>query len=146
MWRSDNEPKWRSLDEKNEKIKSNGINPTSFYTMRRNRNSGRLTTAEKQLSNILQLAARNEVVQKRHEFTSIVNLKRDAYREVTKYKIFPLQNMAIEYLAEMKRDYIGHVNDTTECCEPLKHDRIVSTNKKNHCEFHFKIGRKINSF
>ena len=108
-WRSLHEPKSR-FSVPDEKTKSSGINPSVFYT-RRHKKAAPLTASEQQLDEILHLAARNEVTQRRHEFTKIQNLQREAYREVTNLKIFPLQDMAFEYFTDMRREYLGLSTD-----------------------------------
>lgn len=80
-----------------------------------------MTATQKQLDEILHLAARNEVVQRRHEFTSIQKLQREAYHEVTAIKIFPLQDLAIEFFSDMMKEYFGHaVNERTTACDNLE--------------------------
>jgi hypothetical protein len=78
-----------------EKSKSNGISPSSFHKLCNN----------EQLTAILHLAAHNEVVQKRVTFTSGVKRQRDEYYDITKYRVFPLQELAFDFLNEMKKDY-----------------------------------------
>jgi hypothetical protein len=86
----------RSAPLKKEKAKSNGINPSSFYKSN--------ICNDERLTAILRLAAHNEVVWKRCEFTSTQKKQRDAYREVTKFQIFPLQVMAFDFFTEMKEE------------------------------------------
>ncbi|KAL7541997.1 hypothetical protein ACHAXR_011661 [Thalassiosira sp. AJA248-18] len=76
--------------------RSSGVNPSSFY--KKLRNNERLTTTEKELGNILHLAAHNEVVQKRSDHTNMKKMQLEAYHDVTSLKTFPLQDLAIEYL------------------------------------------------
>ena len=82
--------------------KSSGVNPSLFYKKKHNE---QLTPSERELHNILQSAAHNEVVQKRHDYTSVQKIQRDAYHEVTKFCVFPLQDPAMEFLAAMQEEY-----------------------------------------
>ena len=118
-WRSLHEPKSR-FSVPDEKTKSSGINPSVFYT-RRHKKAAPLTASEQQLDEILHLAARNEVTQRRHEFSKIQKLQREAYREVTTLKIFPLQDMAFEYFTDMRREYLGLSADEEQ------HEDVVDT-------------------
>ena len=86
----------RSAPVKKEKAKSNGIDPSSFY-------KNNLCTDER-LTGILHMAAHNEVVWKRCKYTMTQKLQRDAYNEVTKFKIFPLQDLAFDLFVEMKNE------------------------------------------
>ena len=86
----------RSALEKNDKVKSNGIDPSSFY-------KNNLCTDER-LTGILHMAAHNEVVWKRCKYTLTQKLQRDAYNQVTKFKIFPLQDLAFDFFTEMKKE------------------------------------------
>ena len=89
--------------------KSKGINPSSFHTNKKKKK--RLHTeigqSEKQLDEILKLAAHSEIVQKRRGHTSIQNIQREAYHDVTSLRVFPLQDLAMDYLDEMMKDYLG---------------------------------------
>lgn len=97
-WRCDVESKKRSAPVMTtQKAKSNGIDPSSFY-----KNDGLRTDAR--LTAILHLSAHNEAIWKRREYASMQKLQRDAYREVTKLKTFPLQDLAFEFFAEMEKD------------------------------------------
>ena len=80
-----------------------------------------MTNVEKQLGNILDLAAQNEVVQKRNENTSSIKMQREAYYETTSLQVFPLQDLAMEYLDEMLKEYIGGTITTTHSRQPLHH-------------------------
>ncbi|KAL3775230.1 hypothetical protein ACHAW5_006099 [Stephanodiscus triporus] len=86
----------RSAPLKKEKAKSNGIDPSSFYKSN--------ICNDERLTAILRSAAHNEVVWKRCEFTSTQKKQRDAYREVTKFQIFPLQVRAFDFFTEMKEE------------------------------------------
>ncbi|KAL9183428.1 hypothetical protein ACHAXT_004284 [Thalassiosira profunda] len=79
------------------KPRNNGIDPSSFHT--------KPPSSDHQTSNlntILQLAAQNEVVERRKQYTTSHKAKMQAYRDVTSFRIFPLQDMATEYLEEMQ--------------------------------------------
>lgn len=66
-----------------------GIAPTSFHKKKRTANE--LSCTEKHLGELLQLASKNEVVQKRKDFTTGQNVRLEAYESVTSFRIFPLQ-------------------------------------------------------
>ncbi len=100
-WCNFHEPT-RRRSVSSEREKSSGIDPSRFYTKLRPSSA-----SQRQLDEILHLAARNEVVQRRHEFTTIQNLQRETYREVTKFLIFPLQNLAFECFNDMMGEYLG---------------------------------------
>ncbi|KAL7550512.1 hypothetical protein ACHAWF_013751 [Thalassiosira exigua] len=87
------------------KEKNKGINPDVFH--RKLRKRGPLTTSEKELEDILRLV-------KRREYTSGQRLQREAYTDVTSLKVFPLQNLAMEYLDEMMNEYLGKASSTTK--------------------------------
>lgn len=89
-----------------------------------------MTATQKQLDEILHLAARNEVVQRRHEFTSIQKLQREAYHEVTTLKIFPLQDLAIEFFSDMMKEYLGYAANerTTAGANLEQHEDIYENN------------------
>ena len=89
------------LSPTNKTNKSNGISPSSFYKKNKTQPS---TYSEQQLDNILNLASKNEVVQKRREFTSKHKAKEDAYDDVTQFRIFPLQDLAMDFLDEMTKE------------------------------------------
>jgi hypothetical protein len=66
-----------------------GIAPASFHKKRRTCHEQ--SSTEKHLEEMLQLALKNEVMQKRKNFTDSQNLQLDAYESVTSFRIFPLQ-------------------------------------------------------
>jgi hypothetical protein len=113
-WRCDRESKRSAPVMKTKKAKSNGIDPSSFYN-----NDNMCTDAR--LTAILHLAAHNEAIWKRCEYSSIQKLQRDAYREVTKFKIFPLQDLAFEFFAEMKKER-RQLNEDEDIVEKDKKD------------------------
>jgi len=118
--------RWRDHDPSpapTENSKSNGIHPSSFY--KKLRSNEQPTAAEKQLDNLLHLAARNEVVQKRHEFTAVQKNQREAYHSMTSFKVFPLQDLAMEYLTEMMKDYLGYAKLTLQPGQPSRREDIV---------------------
>ena len=69
-----------------------GVAPTSFHNKKHNHQQSR---AEKHLEGLLHEASKKEVLQKRKEFTTVVNVQLDAYESVTSFRIFPLQVNAI---------------------------------------------------
>ena len=89
------------------KSKSNGISPSSFHNKLCN---------NEQLAAILHSAAHNEVEQNRVKFTSGVKRRRNEYYDVTEYKVFPLQELAFDFLNEMKKDNYSKKMKLAECC------------------------------
>lgn len=89
-----------------EKSKSNGISPSSFHKLCKN----------EQLTAILHSAAHNELEQKRVKFTSGVKRQRDEYYDVTEYRVFPLQELAFDFLNEMKKDNYSKKMKLAKCC------------------------------
>eukprot|EP00984_Skeletonema_dohrnii_P016347 scaffold7240_cov64-Skeletonema_dohrnii-CCMP3373.AAC.1 len=81
--------------------RSNGIDPSLFYKKRRNGNAEQ-THAEKQLKLLLSEASKNEIVQKRKEYSSTQNTQRDVYNDVTSLTTFPLQDLALRFLEELQ--------------------------------------------
>lgn len=71
---------------------NNGVTPTSFH---KKKHHNRQSRAEKHLEGLLQEASKKEVVQKRKEFTTVINVQLDAYESVTCFRIFPLQVNAL---------------------------------------------------
>lgn len=69
-----------------------GVAPTSFHKKKHNHQQSR---AEKHLEGLLHEASKKEVLQKRKEFTTVVNVQLDAFESVTSFRIFPLQVNAI---------------------------------------------------
>lgn len=80
--------------------RSNGIDPSLFHKKRRKIKEQ--TQAEKQLNRLLSEASKNEVLQKRKEFSSTQNSQRDVYHDITSLKTFPLQDLALSYLEELQ--------------------------------------------
>jgi hypothetical protein len=80
--------------------RSNGIDPSLFHKKRRK--GKEQTAAEKQLNQLLSEASKNEVVQKRKEYSSTQNNQRDVYHDITSLKTFPLQDLALSYLEELQ--------------------------------------------
>lgn len=107
--------------------KSNGIAPSLFHK-KRSKNNKDPSHAEKQLHDLLRLAAKNEVVQKRKVYSSTQNNRRDAYTAVTTLKTFPLQDLALCCVDELTREYLGTDQDdmlhiehrTSSSCKKLK--------------------------
>lgn len=106
--------RWRATDAQvepddatnnEEQSRSCGIEPQSFYKKKRARESR--TPSEKQLHNILLQASENEVMNKRQEFASVLKVQRDAYEDVTSFRIFPLQDLAMDFLDGMTKEYLG---------------------------------------
>ena len=92
-WRSEEKGTAISIEGK----KSSGVHPCAFHKKLRNEKS----TSERRLDDLLQLAANNEVVQKRHQYTVVQKLKRETYHEVTSLDTFPLQDLAMTKYNEM---------------------------------------------
>jgi len=94
--------------------RSSGVDPSLFYSKKKvHNNKKQQSAAEKQLNNILNSAARNEIVQKRHEYTSTQKLERDAYHKVTCLEVYPLQDLAMDKYNQMMNDYNLSSIDTT---------------------------------
>ena len=93
--------------------KSSGVDPSLFYKKKLHNNKKQQSAAEKQLNNILNSAARNEIVQKRHEYTSTQKIERDAYHKVTCLEVYPLQDLAMDKYNQMMNDYNLSSIDTT---------------------------------
>ena len=81
--------------------RSDGIDPSLFHKKRRH-GKAQQSQAEKQLEQLLNEASKNEVVQKRKEYSSTQNNLRDVFLEVTSLKVFPLQDLALSYLEELQ--------------------------------------------
>lgn len=96
--------------------RSDGIDPSSFHKKRRNGKAPQSQT-EKQLKQLLNEASKNEVVQKRKEYSSTQNNLRDVFHEVTSLKVFPLQELALSYLEELQ-----NINE-----EPSRASKIQKT-------------------
>ncbi|KAL3827028.1 hypothetical protein ACHAXA_007535 [Cyclostephanos tholiformis] len=133
-WRCDSGSKKSTPTVNTEKAKSNGIDPSSFY------NNNNPCTDER-LTAILRVAAHNEVIRKRCEYTSIQKLRRNAYREVTRFKIFPLQDLAFDFFTEMQKerrritddDYIID-DDKGVVFDDLKRPSLSSNGKRRKLE------------
>ena len=82
--------------------RSSGIDPSLFHKKRRHGGKSEQTQAEKQLKQLLSDASKNEIVQKRKEYSSIQNNMRDVFHAVTSLKTFPLQDLALSYLDELQ--------------------------------------------
>ena len=95
------------------KRRSSGVNPSLFYKKKVHNNKKQQSAAEKQLDNLLSSAARNEIVQKRHEYTSTQKLERDAYHKVTCIEVYPLQDLAMDKYNELMNDCNLRSSDTT---------------------------------
>lgn len=96
--------------------RSDGIDPSLFHKKRRN-GKAQQSQAEKQLKQLLNEASKNEVVQKRKEYSSTQNNLRDVFHEVTSLKVFPLQDLALSYLEELQ-----NMNE-----EPSRESKIQKT-------------------
>ena len=66
-----------------------GIAPSSFHKKRRTKREQSAT--EKHVAELLQRASKNEVAQKRKDFTAMQKAQLDAYERATSFRIFPLQ-------------------------------------------------------
>ena len=66
-----------------------GIDPTSFH--KKKRSNDELSSTEKYIGEILLQASKNEVVLKRKKFTEMQNVRLEAFKAVTCFRIFPLQ-------------------------------------------------------
>ena len=130
-WRSDDDaPKTSPAVEK----KSSGVDPSLFYKKKKLlSNNHHQSAAEKQLGDLLQLASHNETVQKRHEYTTVQKIKRDAYHSVTSLTVFPLQDMAMENYNEMMKEYLGGHHATCED-DHINIDAPTSVGKKRKCD------------
>jgi hypothetical protein len=87
-----------------------GIDPTGFHKKKRSHNE--LSQTEKALSCLLQQASKNEVVQKRKNYTTVKKAQLEEFESVTDFRIFPLQ---VSYKVSL-------------CCFPflLHYDNIYS--------------------
>lgn len=92
-WRSEEKGTAISIEGK----KSSGVHPCAFHKKLRNEKS----TSERRLDDLLQLAANNEVVQNRHQYTIVQKLQRETYHNVTSLDTFPLQDLAMTKYNEM---------------------------------------------
>lgn len=95
------EDRW-ALDQQPTEIRSQttpngltGIPPNSFHKKRRT-DDKKLTSTEKHLEQLLHQASKNEVVQKRKDFTIMQKVQLQAYECVTSFRIFPLQVSAVQ--------------------------------------------------
>ena len=93
-----------------ERVKSNGIDPISFHKKQSNKDL--LTPAERQLVEVLRLASKNEILQKRKQHTDLQKVRLEAYHDVTSFKMFPLQDLAMSYLNEMIADHLGRLGSS----------------------------------
>eukprot|EP00956_Cyclotella_meneghiniana_P025623 scaffold53750_cov52-Cyclotella_meneghiniana.AAC.3 len=100
-----------------------GVAPTSFHKKKHNHQQSR---AEKHLEGLLHEASKKEVLQKRKEFTTVVNVQLDAYESVTSFRIFPLQDLAMEFLDGMMKDYLHQSDDTLTCVKNDAPQQIIN--------------------
>lgn len=76
-----------------------GIDPSQFY--RKGKSSSNTTAAERQLQHILEDATRNERAEKKRKVAGDIKQKRQLYHDATSLRLFPLQDMALDFLDEL---------------------------------------------
>ncbi|KAL3799237.1 hypothetical protein HJC23_012962 [Cyclotella cryptica] len=103
-----------------------GINPKSFHKKKRSDNE--ISHTEKYIDDLLLQASNNEVVLKRKNFTQIQNIRLEAFAEVTSFRIFPLQSLAMEFLDEMMKDYLG---EALQSCQSRFNNKTEVTEEQN---------------
>ena len=78
-----------------------GIDPSQFYSKRKGKSRSSDTAAERQLKQILEDATRNERAEKRRKVADDIKQKRRLYHNATALRLFPLQDMALDFLDEL---------------------------------------------
>ena len=77
-------------------------------------------------------STKDEQIQRRRDFTKKLNLRRQVYREMTSYQVFPLQEMAMRDLDEKLKDYLacgGENNDQDSESDSDAAERCVLVSK-----------------
>lgn len=106
--------------------RSDGIDPSLFHKKRRH-GKAQQSQAEKQLKQLLNEASKNEVVQKRKEYSSSQNNLRDLFHEVTSLKVFPLQDLALRYLEELQNmsEEPSRVSKIQKTCSSIPREKLL---------------------
>ena len=90
-------------------------------------NIKRQTQAEKQLNQLLSEASKSVVVQKKKEYSSTQNNQRDVYHNITSLKTFPLQDLALSNLEEIKdKTSISASKKQKTCSSSIPRERYIA--------------------
>ena len=85
--------------------RSNGLNPSSFH--KKIRYGKKQSRAEMQLNELLCQVSKNEVMQKRKEYSSEQNTRRNVFNDITSLTTFPLQELALSHWEELTEQYLN---------------------------------------
>jgi hypothetical protein len=121
---------WRTDDnDKPPTPRQGGIAPKQFHAG----SSNRRPRQQRFLNKVLEDSANNVIRQQRKQVTTLIKLKRAAYKEVTSLKTWPLQELALKDLDHWTMVHLGkHHDSTTTSADAGGADGVVVPDVETH--------------